>query len=195
MREASSLNYSSVGSARQRPNSQKSVKSTNVHRNLQPVVIQPLREVKLNLPVLVIGQQWPSWLVPVLAMSLPICGAFFPGKLHKMFSVPQFSNPRLMESWSDVNHFEQRASLPTNVVVLASGSAKFLLKVARRWDTAPCVPMILCRDEQFHRGPRKNLIRRQRTEQDTFGCLGFDSTEISHSDWGGATNSLWQIFS
>ena len=60
VREASSLNYSSVGSARQRPNSQKSVNSTNVHRNLQPVVIQPLREMKPNLPVLVIGQQWPS---------------------------------------------------------------------------------------------------------------------------------------
>ena len=150
--------------------------------------------MKLNLPVLVIGQQWPSWLVPVLAMSLPICGAFFPGKLHKLFSVPQFSTPRLMEAWSDMNQFEQRANLPSKVVVLASGSAHFLLKVVRRWDNDPGVPMILCRDEQFHRGPRKDLIRRQRTEQYTFGCLSFDSRETSHADWGGATNSLWQIF-
>ena len=128
-------------------------------------------------------------------MSLPVCGAFFPPKLHKLFELPQFSAPKLMMAWADVKSFEQLPHVPREVIILASGSGPFLLKVTGRWASYPGVPMILCRDEPFGRISRRDLICRQSEERRCFEALGFEVTKVSHADRGGATNALWQVFS
>ena len=49
------------------------------------VIRGSLRPLRPPQPLLIVAQQWPSWLVVAQAFDLPIAGAYFPPTLHRYF--------------------------------------------------------------------------------------------------------------
>jgi len=79
-----------------------------------------LRGVKSPFPVVVLAEKWPSALISVLALNLPLDAAYFPAR------VCQYFKPRdNVMSWHAPNLF-MAALMPVGTALLLSGSVDFL---------------------------------------------------------------------
>ena len=79
---------------------------TTPRANLGPVVCHPILSFRLPCAVVVIASQWRCWIIPVLALRLPLAGTYFPRSMHHLFQVPlNWSKPKLMDSWSTYEDF------------------------------------------------------------------------------------------
>ncbi len=95
---------------------------TKLVAQLCSVVRQPVQSVKLPYAVVVVTSKWPCWLVPMLALRLPLACAFFPRTLHSLFKVPtSWSNPKLMDVWATYEDFLATWLPSVPLVILASG--------------------------------------------------------------------------
>ena len=71
----------------------------NAPPNLQSIVRHPILAIRVPYSIPIITNNWPCWLVPALAPTLPLAGAYFPQPLHHLFQVPDtFSGPKLMSN-------------------------------------------------------------------------------------------------
>jgi len=83
-------------------------------------VSRELRGVTPPFPVLVLAERWPSALISVLALDLPIVAAYFPVRFHWYFK------PRnKFMTWHATSLFTA-ALVPAGVGLLLSGSLGFL---------------------------------------------------------------------
>lgn len=83
-------------------------------------ILAKLRGVKSPFPVMVLAEKWPSALISVLALDLPLDAAYFPARFHQYFK------PRdNVISWQAPNLFTA-ALMPVGTGLLLAGSVEFL---------------------------------------------------------------------
>ena len=65
----------------------------------ETLILQSPRIVRASLvlvrpphPFVVVSQIWPSALIPILSLNLPLSGAFFPAKYHGYFHRATIAN-------------------------------------------------------------------------------------------------------
>lgn len=130
-------------------------------------------------PLIIIAQGWPSFLIPALAMDLPIAGAFFPASFHCYFDKTKSGDL----TWYEPDDFK-----PSQYkgIVLASGSMEFLTHVHRCYKPTSA---IFCVErsfrglgfkvvQHFHSQVKKDLI-----------SMGYEPFVARHIDFGGATSA------
>ena len=98
------------------------------------VVHHPVQSVKVPFSLVIISQDWPCWLPSVSSLRLPVSGGYFPAPLHHYFlSLPSWSVPKLMTSWSEPKDFldysANARALPSSVCLLLSGPLKFFVNI------------------------------------------------------------------
>ena len=90
---------------------------------LPSVIVGILRRVSISHKCVVVAAQWPSWLVTLLALDLPVHGAYFPEPFHRYFkskdSVCQWKSPLDLHS----------TSIDTMAIYLVSGTWQFVSKM------------------------------------------------------------------
>ena len=77
-------------------------------------------------PIVVVAEAWPGVLVSLLALKLPIGGAFFPKGFHSYFSYHQ--NKHEVSPWQPTLAFTSSVFTQDHVFFL-SGSMEFIQKV------------------------------------------------------------------
>ena len=104
-------------------------------RQGETLIIQPSRVVRAPLvlvrpphPFVVISQKWPSVLIPILALKLPLAGVFFPRGLHKYFKPP--SDKQEVKPWLPLPALAT-TSFASPVVFFVSGDLAFIESVWR----------------------------------------------------------------
>lgn len=155
------------------------------------VIRGALRPIKPPLPLLIIAQQWPSWLVVALAHDLPIAGAYFPAKLHRHFK------PKSGLTWydSDIKVIANHLSLrPPRVersecIGLISGTEGFIKTIR------PCLPnidrCIVIHDLPLQLITNQHSLRRRLQKATTFLCdLGLSTIQTANADFGGCTSAV-----
>ena len=80
-----------------------------------------VRAVDPPLPILIISGGWPSALISVLALGLPLKAAYFPSRFHQYFKP---SKHQIM-AWSSPLDFTSTTNLG-KVCFVISGTVKFL---------------------------------------------------------------------
>ncbi len=79
-----------------------------------------VRGLAVAFPFIVVAGGWPSALLAILSLGLPLVSAYFPSRFHRYFKpkggVTAWSTPSALNT----------TSLPAGVGLLASGSARFI---------------------------------------------------------------------
>ena len=132
----------------------------NVPPNIQSIVRHPILTIWVPCSIIIIANNWPCWLAPALALTLPLAGAYFPQRLHHLFQVPvTFSAPKLMSNWSSIPEFLNLRSLPScPLIVLGSGTDTFLPQILSKLDYHQC-PLVYAVDTLFNQLLPKNMRR------------------------------------
>ena len=137
-----------------------------------------------DAPLVVVAEEWPSALMAVLALDLPLRGAYFPPALHDLFKP---SNPQL--TWSVPGAFNYIRQRRVGGAFLISGSPGFVrqfLGDIRRWDRVVVhvgsrVAGYSARQEKAARNEGVALINE----------LGLDLTSWKDSVLGGVTTGTY----
>jgi hypothetical protein len=167
---------------------------TKLITQLSDVVRHPVVSYHVPSSIIVVGRQWPCWLPSVLALRLPLAGAFFPSKYHQFFVEPKcWSSPRLMTSWRTFDDFTTLSSFPScpparPLIVLASGTSQFLDNL-RPLLGPHHSQIIFCVDKCLARVSIKDAHRHWNQLQDHWLSAGFGCCRVRHADFGGATSS------
>ena len=132
----------------------------NAPPNIQSIVRHPILAIWVPCSIIIIANNWPCWLAPALALTLPLAGAYFPQRLHHLFQVPvTFSAPKLMSNWSSIPEFLNLRSLPScPLIVLGSGTDTFLPQILSKFDYHQC-PLVYAVDTLFNQLLPKNMRR------------------------------------
>ena len=140
-----------------------------------------LQGVKPPFSVLVLAEQWPSALISVSALDLPIVAAFFPARFHRYFK------PRNdVMTWNTTSLFKA-ALVPTGVCLLLSGSVDFLERILV--GLAHGQRLIISVDMP-RRGVARKTHREDRSKaQKLLLSHGLRSVFFLDSDNGGATDA------
>ena len=147
----------------------------------------PVLSFKVPHPVVVVAQGWPCWLPSLLSLHIPVAQAFFPSRLHDVFSSGN-------SNWGTAHEFE--AAHYTKAVLLGSGSMKFwashfLPALARL--SAGCA--MFCLETPFAQARHRSIDRLWRKMVGEAGQHGCFATVWRHSDFGGATSGNHLIIS
>lgn len=143
-------------------------------------VVVPLQ---MSSMIYVIYEGWPCWLAPVLALKLPLVGAFFPSRFHNLFVAGGWESN---VSWHDVEYFKRSAVLPQDCIVLASGSTDFLEIVHNKlFGHQGC--LLFSVSLQFDSCSRRDLLRRYACWSLDHARLGLSSTVVTYADFEGVT--------
>ena len=125
---------------------------------------------------MVVAEQWPSALISVLALDLPIVAAFFPARFHRYFK------PRNdFMTWNATSLFTA-ALIPTGVCLLLSGSVGFLERTLA----------VLVHGQQVIISvdmPRRGVREDRAKAQTLLLSHGLRSVFFLDSDNGGATDA------
>jgi hypothetical protein len=134
-----------------------------------------------TLPLLIVAQQWPSWLVVALANDLPITGAYFPAHLHRHFK----AKPGL--TWYDSYDLpHHRPSV--ECIGLVSGCIEFIKRMKPSLPSARrCIFIV----EPPLRGYRSfGALQAVQRDAASFlkNDLGLPYMSLKHSAFGGCTS-------
>ena len=152
------------------------------------VVRSTLALVKAPSPFVVVAEAWPSVLISLLALKLPIGGAFFPTKFHQYFSFQQ--NKHEVSPWHPTLAFTSSA-FAQDYVYFVSGSRDFIKRVWSKIKdcTHVIVSLELSRRERAH-----NTYRRAWTAgSKLFQTLGLLTESYSDRACGGATTNRFLV--
>lgn len=144
---------------------------------MQQVVVQ------VSSMIYVIREGWLCWLAPVLALKLPLVGAFFPSRLHNLFVVGGWESNI---SWHDGDYFQCSVVLPQDCLVLACGSTNFLEIVHNKF-FGHRGGFLFSVSVQFDSCSRRNLLRWYARWLLDHAQLGLSSTVVNHANFGGIT--------
>lgn len=141
-----------------------------------------LGTIRPSRPLLIVSQQWPSWLVVALAHNLPIAAAAFPRDLHRLFK------PKSKLSWQTIESFQSDPHpIQTGVIGVISGTIPFIRTVL---SSLPSVDdCIMCVEPTwgFQNGARQQ--RYLTTSWNFIKSLDMSPTIMAHADYGGATSA------
>ena len=152
------------------------------------VVRSTLALVKAPSPFVVVAESWQSVLISLLALKLPIGGAFFPTKFHHYFSFQQ--NKHEVSPWHPTLAFTSSA-FAQDYVYFVSGSRGFIKRVwpKIKYCTHVIVSLELSRRERAH-----NTYRRAWTAgSKLFQTLGLPTESYSDRACGGATTNRFLV--
>ena len=154
----------------------------NAPPNLQSIVRHPILAIRVPCSIIIIANNWPCWLVPALALTLPLAGAYFLQQLRHLFQVPPtFSGPKLMTNWSSMPDFlELQLLLSCPLTFLASGTEAFLTRILEKLKDYQC-PLIYAVDRVFNQFIPKDVRRLTNYTRATWTHKGFDSAVAYHS--------------
>lgn len=133
-------------------------------------------------PFVVVAEGWPSALITLLSLGLPVEGAFFPSKYHRHFK------PRAQElTWHPLLDLHGLALLG-RVVFIVSGSPKFARRV---WPLIGQSSHTIVSFELERRDAATREVNRQRWEAAEL-CkeLGLAHVDFSDEVCGGATDAI-----
>ena len=139
------------------------------------------------LPLLIIAQRWPSWLVVALAHDLPIAGAYFPADLHRHFK----SKTQL--TWYDVDVEIISQSLPDGAFTgLITGSRAFIQSVMKLLPSMHnCIVIV---ESPFRSMSSAQDVRRDLKRNSAFlRNLNMHTVTMAHADFGGCTSATHVI--
>jgi len=123
----------------------------------------------------------------VLALRLPLVGAFFPSHHHRHFMVPD--TLKLMSTWSTFQHCKSLAPLWNDCAILASGSLNFLATVEALVGSHSAL-FAFSVDTFFPRSGLRDTRRLFRSVATHKVRDGYNSAITDHSHYGGATNGV-----
>ena len=79
-----------------------------------------VRGLAVSFPLIVVAGGWPSALLAILSLGLPLVGAYFPSRFHRYFKPKGGVTSRFTPSALNTT------SLPAGVGLLVSGSERFI---------------------------------------------------------------------
>ena len=143
-----------------------------------------LRRVVVNHSFVVIAAQWPGWMVTLIALDLPIKGAYFPTAYHRYFkskaSVCTWNSP------VDLLH----ATADNNVIYLVSGTVQFIQKI-RPWLTDSVAQRSIVSLEVHLRGSSRSVLTKARVEgKKLLHNMGLKLVDFVDNKCGGATDAV-----
>jgi len=141
-----------------------------------------LRRVSITHKCVVVAAQWPSWLVTLRALDLPVHDAYFPKAHHCYFkakdSVCQWKTPIDLYS----------SPRDTMAIYLISGTSQFVSKM-QPWLSGSQRVMVSL--EVHRRGCSRKAIRKARVEGSTLlRNMGLEVVSFLDKDCGGATDAF-----
>ena len=138
-----------------------------------------------DFTVVVIAENWPSWLVMVIALDIPIQAGYFPSAYHCYFK-PKYE----ISQWMSVTDLVGRP-VDGSITYLVSGSLTFVLKLASWLGDVGLSWSIV--SIEF---PRRNISRSvrgsNRSKSKRF-CIehGLQHAVFADQDYGGATDAVF----
>lgn len=149
---------------------------------------QPVLNLRLPHPLILVSQRWPCWLPTISALGLPLAGAYFPAKYHKYFTHDPSEDTSNTEEFGIPGGFLDGSVGVEGHCLLLSGSLSFILQALalHRESTSP---VIACVEAYFPASKAYELDRMRRNQERRLQELGLETTLMSHSDFGGATNA------
>ena len=152
-------------------------------------------DIKPPLPLCVVSQGWPCWLPSIVALRIPLLGAYFPSKYHQHFNHPAWSRDSFHKSFGDHEELRCICAFPVHCVVLALGNQQFCLRIIRvllAWGFQGQVMLSL--DVLFDTMNARDLARLwPEWECDAFN-IEYQARVVSHSLFGGASNGVHMIW-
>ena len=134
--------------------------------------------------VVVKHAQWPSWMVTLIALDLPIQAAYFP-KVHHRY----FKSKTLVCTWdspAEVLH----ATADKNVIYLVSVTIQFIQKI-RPWLTESVAWRSIVSLEVHLRGSSRSVLTKARVAgKKLLHNMGFQSVDFVDNKCGGATDAI-----
>ena len=101
-------------------------------------ILLVLRILTPPTPCVFVAGDWPGSLILLLALNLPIQGAFFPTKSHKYFKPSKYQ----VTSWCSVADFHGLGE-ETCSIFLSSGRVTFLQRVLGTFSCSQCVIVLI----------------------------------------------------
>jgi hypothetical protein len=149
---------------------------------LPSLIVGVIRRVSITHKCVVVAAQWPSWLVTLLALDLPVHEAYFPELHHCYFkskdSVCQWKTPLDLYS----------SSLDTTAIYFVSGTSQFVCKMQPWLSGSQRVIVSL---EIHRRGCSRKAIRNARVEgSKRLRNMGLKVVSFLDKDCGGATDAF-----
>ena len=144
-----------------------------------------VRAVDPPLPILIISGGWPSALISVLALGLPLKAAYFPSRFHQYFKP---SKHQIM-AWSSPLDFTSTTNLG-KVCFVISGTVSFLRSILSEL-SGTCVARSIVSVEGSRRDATRSALRQLRFEGKHL-LVEFGLRSITFNDWqsGGATDGF-----
>ncbi len=135
---------------------------------------------------MVVAQSWPSSLISVLALDLPLLASYFPIKLHEYF---KFSKHRVAQ-WFSTRDFCALMQ-EGNAVYLLSGTSEFLKRVL---DLMRGSQRVIVTVEWTRRSASRPAIQRAlKSGHDLLAAFNFLPLVVADSTYGGVTDSRYII--
>ena len=157
-------------------------------------MLRPSKVIRLELflvrpshPFLVVSEAWPSCLITILSLRLPIAGAFFPAQWHRYFKLPT-SNQEL-SPWLPPSAFKTTI-LGTPCIYVVTGKAPFVASILDGLGGAQSVIVGLERNfRQSDRMRRKEWVK----GVELLAHKGLRGVGLRDHLCGGATDGRFQF--
>jgi len=158
------------------------------HATALPTILTGvLRRVPTAPVVTVVAAQWPSWLVTLDALGIPVEEAYFPTAYHSYFKpknrVHKWKTP--LDLFASTVH--------SKVIYLLSGSVEFLRKM-QAWFGAPGSQRLIVVLEIHRRGSARKAIRAARNAgSQLLREMNLRVVSFLDKDCGGATDAFHDV--
>jgi hypothetical protein len=143
------------------------------------------RGLTIPFPLVVVAGGWPSELIAITSLGLPLLGAFYPARLHKFFK-PKAG----ISSWSIPSEVAS-ISFPEGVGLLVLGSSGFIAGVLSGQPTnCQVIALVLI---WFCGSTLQGLHKDRAMAKDMLSKHGLHPTFLLDADNGGATDASYVL--
>ena len=132
---------------------------------------------------MVVSQAWPSSLISVLALGLPLWSAYFPLKLHVYFN----SSKAKVDKWYSTREFSGPIA-DNRAVYLLSGSSEFIRGILQLLPS--CQRLFITVEWSRRSALRSKLARALKSGYELLALFHFTPLLVANAAVGGATNSV-----
>ena len=141
-----------------------------------------LRLITPPTSFVVVAGDWPGSLISLLALNLPIQGAFFPVRFHDYFKSSKYQ----VTSWKSVADFSHPEDYTTQIFLL-SGGVSFLKRLLGVF--GGCQRVIVTFDVTRQGASRSTLQRHTRDGRALLTEFGLRPLVVGDAEAGGATDA------
>ena len=151
---------------------------------LPSIIEGVLRRINSPPKLVIIAAQWPSWLVALSALELPIQEAYFPAAYHSYFKP---KNPNYAwKSPLDV----LRAPFDDEAIYLVSGAVQFVRKLLPWFAGGSAQRLIVSLEIHFRGASRSTLTSAKAEGSELLQSMDLKVVFFADRDCGGATDAV-----